>query len=237
VQGVTQGWALAYVLLSRRLAEVFLTFPEAAANEARGAVARASGLVGDEQTSAQRLALAKRVMSGEAEETVQQVSRQLAEASPAAAAAWHALGMRAARQGALADAAILLEAAADQDRDNARYMHHLCEVQRRRGRLKAALAAGRAAVQRQPDDAAAHYHLALALAEAGRAPEAMREYHLTLQQQPRHGRAWNNLGVLYWQANDHQAAERAFRQALAVAPELAEAQRNLAGLGVSSTPK
>jgi Flp pilus assembly protein TadD len=92
-------------------------------------------------------------------------------------------------------------------------------------------------VQRQPDDAAAHYHLALALAEAGRAPEAMREYHLTLQQQPRHGRAWNNLGVLYWQANDHQAAERAFRQALAVAPELAEAQRNLAGLGVSSTPK
>ncbi|MCB1775985.1 MAG: DUF2919 family protein [Candidatus Competibacteraceae bacterium] len=244
---IVQGWVLAYVGFSRRLVDVFQDFPKpsipgdhAAETPAlRQTSSRRMEALSD-QTAQQTptlpaerkskeeheaFAVAARFISLDSPEKVEALYQRLADASPAAATAWHMLGIRAFRQGALAEAALLIEKAVALDSDNGRYPRNLCEINRRLGRLEAAITAGKAAVQRQPD-AAAHYNLALALAQAGQTPAAIHHYRIALQHHPLHGRAWNNLGVQYRQSGDRAAARHAFRQALALAPELAEARQN-----------
>ncbi|HRY14803.1 MAG TPA: DUF2919 family protein [Candidatus Competibacteraceae bacterium] len=170
--------------------------------------------------------IASKFMIADAPEQVMTMQQRLADSSPAVAAAWYTLSIRAASQGALAEATLLIETALRLDPHNGRYLRNLCEIYRRLGRPAAAVAAGEAAVQRQPDTAA-HYNLALALAETGQIEAACHHYRIVLQMNPAHGRAWNNLGIIYQQQGDRVAAQYAFQQALVVAPGLAVARRNL----------
>ncbi len=236
------AWVLAYVIMSRRLADVFLDYPAPppAAKPKRRANPSAPAEAPTPDTTlasapfpteAQAQAAAARFIAADAPGQADTL-RRLALETTDSAALWYHLGQQAIRQDAWEEAAALVAMAARRDSRSGRYLSALCEIQRRRGRIADALEAGRKAVQRQPDAVSAHYNLALALADAGQTRNAITSYQSALRLDPAHARAWNNLGVLYLQDGKLGPAQQAFTRAVDLAPKLAEAKKNLSALSL-----
>ncbi len=155
------------------------------------------------------------------------IYRQLVDAAPDFALAWHALGLLAYNAGKLALAVQLVTKAVMADASNALYQRNLGEMCRRLGLLDQSILCGIAATKLSPKDIDAHYNLGLAYSAAKDFDKAMRSFRIALKLKPDHGLSWNNLGSALEHQGDQNKALKAYARAIAINPRHVEAQNNL----------
>jgi tetratricopeptide (TPR) repeat protein len=153
--------------------------------------------------------------------------RQLLQADPRHASAWHLLGAALLAAGRPADAAEPLANAlrlhpgfADAHLDRGRALADL-------GRRGEALAHFRQAAALRPGWFEALTQLGIALAQAGQLDDALAQLRAAAVARPDAAQAHHNLGVALAQAGRPADAADALRHALALQPDYAEAHYNL----------
>ena len=184
--------------------------------------------------------------------------RALLAANPADEEARLLLGLARGAQGAVAEAAALLDQVARARPDHAHPCHDLVALLRRCGRPDLVAAQYRAALHLAPDDAAlrrglaghllesgdpggaletlgdpagsaaAHHLAGLALAEAGEIQAATEQFRRTVALDPGPAAGWSNLGMMLKIAGRHAEAIAAHDQALVRAPDDAQLHVNRA---------
>lgn len=137
-------------------------------------------------------------------------------------------GLALHRQGRLAEARPLYDAALARDPGHAEAMHLLGLAFYQQGDFEGALQRIDAAIGRRPDVAKYHSNRGNALKEAGRLEEAIAAYRHAIALDPAFADAPFNLGVALREAGDVPAAAQAFQAALKINPANVDAKQNLA---------
>lgn len=160
--------------------------------------------------------------------------RQVLQAQPDHAGAWHLLGVTCHQQGDYAAAERHIRTAVRLDPGRAVYHNNLGAALKEQGRLAEAEAAYRRALALRSDYADALANLAVACGERAAYPEAVELFErvlaLPLGQGPspaNRASTHNNLGNALLALRRPAAALAQYEQAIALAPDLAEAHANL----------
>lgn len=143
------------------------------------------------------------------------------------AAALDREGVALARQGRLAEAAVLLARAGALDPDDAGFRNNLGNVLSSLGRREEALACFEQAVALRPGDAALLANLGSALYRLGRLAESERAYRRAFALRPDYPEALSNFGNVLFDLERIEESVAANRRAVALKPDYAPAWNNL----------
>jgi protein O-GlcNAc transferase len=159
-------------------------------------------------------------------QSAEQIYRQILQADPNHADAWHYLGVMAHQLGKWEMAVDYVRRAIALN-GNAFAFHNLGNVLKDQGRLEEAITCYRRALEIKPDVVETYNNLGLALQEQGKLDEAVDCYHHALELQPVSADAHNNLGNAFRYRGKLDEAVACYRRALELNPDFAVAHSNL----------
>ncbi|MDX1948749.1 MAG: tetratricopeptide repeat protein [Pirellulaceae bacterium] len=159
--------------------------------------------------------------------TAERLYRQLLQAEPKHADAWHLLGVAAWQSGRHDEALASIRQAIALNSTVADYHSNLGLVHQSLGQWDEAIACGREAVRLRPAFAEAHLNLGHALTNRRRYAEAIASCSEAARLRPDLPEAHNNLGNALRQAGRLSEAIASFETALRLRPEFPEAWNNL----------
>jgi protein O-GlcNAc transferase len=157
----------------------------------------------------------------------EQIYRQILQADPTQADAWHLLGAVAHQRGLHQQAAECMQRALDIQPNVAAVHANLGQVYQALGKLDEAATCYRRALELAPDYAEALSNLASILQTQGSLEEAIDHCRRAVQLKPALAEAHNNLGHALRLNGKLDQAVASLRRALKINPELAEAHNNL----------
>lgn len=157
----------------------------------------------------------------------EQLYRQILEADPQLAEAWHLLGMVAHSTGQSRIAVEFINRAIQLKSQVPAFHNNIGLVLQGLKDLPRAAASYQRALELQPDYAIAHNNLGNVCKEQGRLSEAAACYRNALELKPDFAEAHNNLGIICKEQQDLDAAVLCYRRALELKPEFIEAHNNL----------
>ncbi len=160
----------------------------------------------------------------------ERIYRQIVEAEPTHAEAWHLLGVAAHQAGRHAEAITSIGHALALAGPNAAYLNHLGAAHGALQNLEQAEAAFRQALQLAPADSQTHYNLAALLNLQGHTDAAIASYRRAIELNPRFAEAQFNLGNLLRDRQQLAEAERCYAAALAARPGYLKAATSLANV-------
>jgi tetratricopeptide (TPR) repeat protein len=160
-------------------------------------------------------------------QAAEQIYRQILQAEPSHADAWHLLGLAASQQGRYEVAIECIGRAIGCDGAQAAFHSNLAGVYRALHRIPEAVACLRRALVLKPDDAGANYNLGLALKDQGKADEAVACLRRALELAPDVAKVHNNLGNLLKDLGNLDEAVACYRRAIELKPDFAETHNNL----------
>ncbi len=163
-------------------------------------------------------------------EQAEQLYRQIIQAEPKHADAWHLLGVVASQSGRHAEAADCIGRAIALNPKAAAFYGNLGNVYTSLGKIEEAVNAFQQALRLKPDFVDAHLNLGIALKDQGQLDEAVTCFQQALGLQADHPVAHNNLGIVYREQGKHEAALDCYRQALRLKPRFPDALNNLANV-------
>jgi tetratricopeptide (TPR) repeat protein len=178
-------------------------------------------------TISQALAIAVQHHQAGRLQAAEQIYRQILQAEPNQAQAWHLLGVIAHQVGRPEIAAEYIQRAVGLDGAQADFHNNLGTVYLGLRRIPEAVACWRRTLQLKPDYAVAHFNLANALKEQGKLDEAIAGYRRALELKPDLAEACYNLGVALKDQGQLDEALACYRRALDLKPDLIEAHNNL----------
>ncbi|MEX0679629.1 MAG: tetratricopeptide repeat protein [Pirellulales bacterium] len=158
------------------------------------------------------------------------IYRQIVEAEPEHADAWHLLGVAAHQEGRNDEAVKAISRAIAINPARAVYHNHLGAAYAGLSDLERAEASLRRALELCETDSQVHYNLAILLNLRGKSAEAVEHYRRAVELNPRSAEAHLNLGNLLRDREDWAAAEQSYRAALAARPRYVKALVNLAAV-------
>lgn len=153
--------------------------------------------------------------------------RRALELDPLNAGAHDNLGVAAADEGRLDEAAAQMRRAIAIDPDLLGAYENLAAVLSRQGRWEDAAAVCEEEIRRAPAREPAHARLALAYVRAGRTREGELQYRLALKLKPGDARTHFNLGALLTRLGRLREARKEYQAAVTIDPAYADAQNNL----------
>jgi predicted O-linked N-acetylglucosamine transferase (SPINDLY family) len=160
-------------------------------------------------------------------QAAEQIYRQVLQAEPNQADAWHLLGVVNAQTGNHRRAVEYIHRALAVRPEWPEANYNLGNAFREQGKLDEAVACYRRALELKPDDAGAQHKLGVALNEQGKLDEAVACYRRTLQLKPDLAEAHNNLGNAFKGQGKLDEAIACYRRALQLLPDFAAAHSNL----------
>lgn len=160
-------------------------------------------------------------------ERADEILRQVVEARPEMAAAWHLRGLIAQESGDSAKAVAFFETAADLNHSDVSYWRDYGITLLEINQLNAALSALQTAVKIAPDDSATHFRLGILYGRIGENDNAIRHYRRCTELQPEAAEAFNNLAATYRRAGHPKQSFAAAQQAIALRQGYPEAHNNL----------
>ena len=160
-------------------------------------------------------------------QAAEQIYRQILQAEPNQADAWHLLGVMASQIGKHEVAVQYIGRAIGLNGRAAAFHSNLGEAYRALHRTPEALACYRRALELKPDFAQAHYNQGNALCDQGTPDEAIASYRRALELKPDYAEAHSNLGAAFLDQGQLEEAIACYRRALELKPHLAEAHNNL----------
>ena len=158
----------------------------------------------------------------------EEILRQVVDAEPRLAAAWHMRGLIARRNEDTVRASEYFAAAVSRAPTSSTYSRDLGISLLARDLKREALETLERAIALDPEDAAAQFYLGNALLLSGRPFEATHHLNLTLQLEPDSAAAHCSLAAAYRACGRPQEAVAAANAALALSPRYTEALNNLA---------
>jgi protein O-GlcNAc transferase len=158
------------------------------------------------------------------------IYRQVLQADPLQAEAWHSLGILSGHTGRLDLAAECLGQALRLVPGFVQARVNLGTVFRNQGRVGEAEGCYREALRLKPDFAEAHQKLGHVLLKQGRLEGAEACLMEALRLQPNSAESHHNLGVVHREQGRLEAGEASYRRALLLKPSYAEALNNLGDL-------
>lgn len=210
---VVDGLVLGFLLLSKRVRDVFDDFPvpetEPYATYRRGLESRDSS---NDLTNA--FHIAEQMALDDVTGHLAQYMREVKSSEHITAGHWSGLGVRAVEAGQLEDASVLFQAAAQIQPQNHIHYRNLCEIFRRRGLHYAAVQAGLTAIRMAPEDPVSHFNLALVQSGYSQNEFALASYREAVRLDPNYREAWNNMGLLLKSMGREHEAHTVFQQAL-----------------------
>jgi tetratricopeptide (TPR) repeat protein len=156
-----------------------------------------------------------------------QIYRQILQAEPNQADAWHLLGVIAHQAGRHEMAVEYVERAIGLKGGAAAFHNNLGEAYRALHRIPEAVTCYRRALELKPDFAEADYNLGNVLKDQGEADEAVACYRRALELKPDHAAAHNNLGNTLKGQGKVAEAIACYRRTLELKPDDAAAHNNL----------
>lgn len=186
--------AIHYLLVSKRVRQVFSEFPQAIDSQSQR-VADESKAVGRQQWVRQAR-LHTPIAQNDTQQTVEAHWRAEAAKDPLMALPWIELGVMAYQNGQHDLALAMMEHAQACEPDNPLVLKNLGEIYRQQGIVQRALVCGRRVVELWPNDATARLHLALALTDAQDIKSATAQYHKLIELEPQNVQAWCALAAL-----------------------------------------
>jgi predicted O-linked N-acetylglucosamine transferase (SPINDLY family) len=159
-------------------------------------------------------------------QVAEQIYRQILQAQPNHAYAWHLLGLIAHQVGEHGIAVEYMGRAIGLNRTEAEFHNILGAAFLALRRVPEAVTCCRQALELKPDYAEAHYNLGGALKEQGKLGEAVTCYRRAVELKPDFTEAHYNLGIVFSEQNKLDEAIVAYRRALALKPDYAEAHNN-----------
>jgi Flp pilus assembly protein TadD len=157
----------------------------------------------------------------------EKICRQILQADPRHAHAWHLLGLIAGQVGRSELAVEYISQAIRSIPDYAEAHFNLGIVQAGRGKLEEAQACYRQTLRFKPDFADAHNNLANVLRDQGKLEEAEASYRQTLRLRPDFAEGHYNLGNLLRDLGKLQEAEACFGKTIRLRADFAPAHINL----------
>jgi tetratricopeptide (TPR) repeat protein len=157
----------------------------------------------------------------------ERLCRQVVQAEPRNADAWHLLGLALQGRGNLAEALDAYQRTLRLRPDSVETHHQLGLVLAGQGKRPQAMAHFRQALRLQPRHAEVLAHLGVALAEQGQREEAIACFQQALCERPESAPTHHNLGVALAQQGRMAEAVQSLERALQVQPDYAEAYYNL----------
>ena len=161
------------------------------------------------------------------------IYRQIVQAEPNHAEAWHSLGAVCLAQGKLDEAAACNQRVQQSPASLSSatsFQADLCNDRgisfAQQGRLDEAVANFRQALQIHPDHAGAHNNLGIVLAQCGQLDEAVKHYEEALRIRPDFFEAYNNLGNALRDLGRIDEAIPKYEEAVYLKPDFAEAYNN-----------
>ncbi len=155
------------------------------------------------------------------------IYRQILQAEPQHADAWHLLGLVAYQVGKPDVASQLIARAVALAGNRALFHGNLGEAYRATGQLTAAEQSLRRALQLDPQLPDVHSNLGNVLRATGRPAEAIAEFRQALRLKPDFPEAHNNLGTVLQAQGELAGAIAQYEHALRLNPRYAEAHSNL----------
>jgi tetratricopeptide (TPR) repeat protein len=160
----------------------------------------------------------------------ERIYRQIVDAEPTHAEAWHLLGVAAHQAGRHAEAIASIGQALALAGPNAAYLNHLGAAHGALQNLDQAEAAFRQALELAPADSQTHYNLAALLNLQGQSEAAIASYRRAIELNPRFAEAQFNLGNLLRDREQLAEAEGCYAVALAARPGYLKAATSLANV-------
>jgi tetratricopeptide (TPR) repeat protein len=160
----------------------------------------------------------------------EKIYRQVVEAEPEHADAWHLLGVAAQQTGRPTEAATAIARAVAINGSNPTYYNHLGAAYASAGETDLAETALRRALALDPGSAQTHYNLAALLNQVGKPTEAIASYRKAVQLSPDFAEAHFNLGNIYRDLDQLAEAEQSYKAAMAARPGYFKAAMNLANV-------
>ncbi len=160
----------------------------------------------------------------------EQIYRQILDADPQHADAWHLFGVAAHQCGRNAEAVESISRAIAIDDTKPTYHNHLGAVYGALAQLEKAEHSLRRSLQLNELDPQAHYNLAALVALQGQSDAAIEGYRRAVQLNPRFAEAQFNLGNLLRDRQQWAEAEQCYRAALAARSGYLKALTSLAGV-------
>ncbi len=157
----------------------------------------------------------------------EQLYRQVLQAEPNHAEAWHLLGMVAYQVGQHEAALECLRHAISLNPQVPAFYSDLGLVCQSLRELGDAITCYRRALELNPDYAVAHNNLGNALRQQGNLDEAVTSYRRAITLRPEFAEAHNNLGGVRKEQGQLADAVASYRQALELRPDYADAHHNL----------
>ncbi|MDB5335027.1 MAG: hypothetical protein JWN70_646 [Planctomycetaceae bacterium] len=159
-----------------------------------------------------------------------QLYRQILQAEPKQADAWHLLGVASSQAGRHEVAADCINRAIALNPKAAAFYGNLGNVYTSLGKIEDAVNAYQQALQLKPDFVEARLNLGIALKDQGQLELALASFQQALRQQPENPIAHNHLGVVYREQGKLEVAVDSYRRALQLNPNFADAHNNLANV-------
>jgi tetratricopeptide (TPR) repeat protein len=181
-------------------------------------------------TIAEALAAAARLHEGGNLAEAERLYREVVQADPRQAVAWHNLGLLARQRGQAASAIELMTRSIQLEPGQPTFHNNLGAMLQSQSRPAEAATCYARALQLKPDYADAHCNLGSAYKDQGRVAEAIACYTRALEHNPELAEAHFNLGVLYQEQGQFDKAESRYRLAIRARPAYAEAYNNLGAL-------
>ena len=178
-------------------------------------------------TISQALAIAIQHHQAGRLQAAEQIYRQIVQAQPNHAHAWHLLGVIAHQVGKHELAVEYLQRAIGLNGTEADFHNHLGASYRALQRFPEAIACYHRALGLNPDNAQIHYNLGIALKCQGKLDEAVASYRRALELKPDFAQAHSNLGDVLNGLGRPDEAVASCRRALELVPDIAEAHSNL----------
>jgi predicted O-linked N-acetylglucosamine transferase (SPINDLY family) len=153
--------------------------------------------------------------------------RQILQADPHNADAWHLLGLAAHQAGRNEEAVDLIRRAIALDQAQAIFHSNLGLAYAALGKAQEEMACYREALRLQPGYANVHSHLGAMLLRQGRPAEAEASFREAVRLKPDYAAALSNLGAVCKATGRTEEAIACYRQALHADPDFAEAHNNV----------
>jgi protein O-GlcNAc transferase len=155
------------------------------------------------------------------------IYRQIIEAQPDCAEAWHLLGGVAYQTGRVELAVQYVGRSIGLKPEVAAAHYDLAQIFQQLGRSDEAAAHYRRAIELRPDFAQAHNNLGDVLKNQGKLTEAADHFRRAIEANPSFAEAFNNLGAVIQMQGQPAEAVELYGRALELAPKFAEALSNL----------
>ena len=160
-------------------------------------------------------------------EAAEQIYRQILQAEPNQADAWHLLGVIAHQVGKHEVGVQYIGRAIGLNGNAVVFHNNLGGAYRALGKIPDAVASYRRALELKPDYAEVHNNLGVALKDQGNLDEAIACYRRAVELKPDFAEAHNNLGNAFKDQGNLHEAVACYRRALELKPDYAEAHNNL----------